>query len=281
MHDRPRPLSAAAVLARLPDWLRRDDVRRRVAATPWLRSAPPRHIKDLVAAAEMVPRAIALTFDDGPDPAITPRLLRVLASRGARATFFMCGLAARRHPDIVRAVASEGHSIGAHGWDHRPVSSLPPAEWERQIVQPLDVLGELVGRRVRWFRPPWGAVEGSTVEALRRRGIATVLWSAEGLDWHLRDAADIADHAQQHLTRGGIVLLHDAVGDLLREDIPASTAALSPDAHTDRTATVTATDLLLRRLQGHTAAIGLDELPGAPIPQRTGLRLRGWLSRTV
>lgn len=254
----------------LPDVLDRDELRRRLAAAPWLRAAPPRHLKDLVGPTTGVPAAIALTFDDGPDPAVTPRLLEVLAAHDARATFFMCGRAAVRHPEVVRAVVAAGHSVGAHGWDHRPVRSLPPRQWDRQIVRPLEALGALTGRPVRWFRPPWGAVDRSTVAALGRRGVTTMLWSADGLDWQLDDPAHIAARALRHLDPGGVVLLHDAVGDLLRED---GATQLPSDAHADRSATVAATDLLLRHARARNApTVGLDELEPRPTPRRTTLR---------
>ncbi|MBW3606367.1 MAG: polysaccharide deacetylase family protein [Actinobacteria bacterium] len=254
----------------LPDWLDRDELRRRMAAAPWLRAAPPRHLKDLVGPTNEVPSAIALTFDDGPDRTITPQLLQVLADHDAHATFFMCGRAAIRHPDVVRAVVAAGHSVGAHGWDHRPVRWLPPREWDRQIVRPLEALGALTGRPVRWFRPPWGAVDRSTVAALRRRGVTTMLWSADGLDWQLDDPTDIADSALRHLDAGGVVLLHDAVGDLLRED---ATAQLPSNAHADRSATVAATELLLRRLRSTMTLCGLDALKPRPLRYHTSARL--------
>jgi peptidoglycan/xylan/chitin deacetylase (PgdA/CDA1 family) len=258
---------------RLPGWLHRDELRRRAAATAWLRWVPPHHLKDLVGARSTVPSVIAVTFDDGPDPQFTPPLLRVLARHDARATFFMCGLAAARHPAIVRAVVSEGHTVGAHGWDHRPVRSLTADEWDRQIMRPLEVLGELTGRQVRWFRPPWGAVDRTTVDTLRRRGVTTMLWSAEGLDWRLNDPADIVDTAERHLGPGGVVLLHDAAGDLLREDTASGTAVLPPGAHADRSATIAATDLLLQRTRVRSASIGLDDVPRAPLRRRTRIRV--------
>lgn len=250
--------------ARAPGWMRRSALRRRVAGSVWWRSAPPRHLKDLTGALGHFPSGVALTFDDGPDPAITPDLLRLLARHEARATFFMCGLAAVRHPDIVRAIADEGHGVGAHGWDHRPVRQLSPREWRRQIARPLDVLADLTDRPVRWFRPPWGAADTATVAALRDRGVTTMLWSSEGLDWHLRDPGEIARCAWKELDRGGVILLHDAAGDLLRDG-----GGLPADAHIDRRATIRATELLLHLAHRRGARmIGLDDLPPELVPAR-------------
>lgn len=253
----------------VPPGVRRDQLRQRLAASRWLRWAPPHHLKDLEGSPTRLAATVALTYDDGPDPEITPQVLAVLMRHEVRATFFMCGLAAARHPDVVRAIVDRGHTIGAHGWDHRPLVGLPDAELRRQIDRPLEVLGDLAGGPVRWFRPPWGGAERDTVTALRTRGVTTMLWSAEGLDWKLTDAGAIVEQAEDGLdSDGGVVLLHDAVGDLLREG-----GRLPPDAHADRRPTVAATEMLIRRLRDRgTRLVGLDDLGDVSAPIRPTLR---------
>ena len=96
---------------------------------------------------------VALTFDDGPNPEVTPRVVEILGRRNARGTFFMVGEAAARHPDVVRLVRQEGHAIGGHSWDHRSFPSLPGRERRKQMRASDQAIGENVDRL---FRPPYG-----------------------------------------------------------------------------------------------------------------------------
>lgn len=185
----------------------RDSVR----AADWWLAEPPQRLKDLDMGGQLPARAAALTFDDGPDPAVTPRLLDVLSSSSVRATFFMCGLAAKNHPSLVRAVAADGHTIGGHSWDHRPMIRLSPAEWNRQVNDTHALLEELTGSAVRWFRPPWGESDWSTRRRLRQEHIATVHWSVHGRDWTERNPSVITELVLRGLNPGAIVLLHDAI----------------------------------------------------------------------
>lgn len=207
-----------------------------VRASHWWAAVPPRRIKDLDATASPSGGTIALTYDDGPDPVVTPRLLELLDSHSAHATFFMCGLAAKRHPDVVRTVAAAGHAIGGHSWDHRLIRGLTEPEWRRQVDDTHRLLEDLSGGPVRWFRPPRGNTDRHTREALRRRGVATVYWSASGRDWVLRAPEAIAGAVLADVDSGAIVLLHDAIADFLASN--GSAVSQEP--------TVRATDLILR-----------------------------------
>jgi len=202
---------------------------------------------------------VALTFDDGPDPVTTPAVLDVLARRGARATFFVCGANAQRHPDLVRAIAAAGHAVAGHTWDHRPLPHLRAGQLAAQLDATHALVGELTGAPVRHFRPPHGSTTRAARARLQAAGVAEVLWSALGWDWSERDPRRIAAHVAAHLEPGAIVLLHDACGDLLTPTpLPAG---LDPD----RTPTVAATELILDLLQDR----GLTPvtLPAAVPPQ--------------
>ena len=153
-------------------------------------------------------RLMALTFDDGPDPEHTPRLLELLARHGAKATFFMVGARAARHPELVARVAAEGHEIGNHGWDHPSLPGLPSAAVAGQLERTRAVLAPH-GQAL--MRPPYGHQDLRTHRIARRLGYRPVFWSITGEDWRGHDAATIAGHILERAAPGAIVLLHDSL----------------------------------------------------------------------
>lgn len=151
---------------------------------------------------------VALTFDDGPHPDYTPRLLDLLDRYDARATFFMVGKAAEQYPQLVRQVAQAGHTIGNHSWDHASFPLLSGHERRSQIrrcARALAPYGE------RFFRPPYGHQnEASRLDALLL-GHEVVTWSALAQDWLDHDVDYMAASVKQRLRPGAIVLMHDAL----------------------------------------------------------------------
>jgi peptidoglycan/xylan/chitin deacetylase (PgdA/CDA1 family) len=157
-------------------------------------------------------RRVALTFDDGPDPAGTPALLRLLAGRGIRATFFFIGVRAARHPEIVRDVVAEGHEIGNHTWRHRNAWWLTPGETVREILEGARRLGEIACRTPILYRPPWGIVNAAALCAARRAGLTTVLWSLQPEGLRALPPARQLEYCRRRLHDGAIIDLHDAPG---------------------------------------------------------------------
>lgn len=188
---------------------------------------------------------IALTFDDGPDPMVTPALLEVLQSFRAQATFFMVGAAADAHRDVVEGVAESGHEIGNHTWGHRP---LPDLSW-RARWQELDRGARaLAPFGLRLLRPPCGEQTRGSYLAARLRGYTVVAWSLAVQDW-LQDAPDTIVHDIVARVRpGDIVLLHDGL--------------YTRAGHREggRGTVVAAVACLLERLDGRLEPVGLTRL---------------------
>ncbi len=154
---------------------------------------------------------VALTFDDGPHPEITSRVLDALAAAGARATFFMVGENALRHPNLVRRALEEGHALGVHTLSHRHAWISTPAVLRSEMAAGLDAIRlSSGGARPLWFRPPWGAFNASTRRAARALGLRIALWSCDAGDW-LPGAtpAAIAGRVRRGLAAGAIIDLHD------------------------------------------------------------------------
>lgn len=151
---------------------------------------------------------VALTFDDGPNPEATPKLLEVLESRGARATFFMVGKAAARHRDLVERVAAGGHALGNHSWDH---SSFPllKRRWRRRQVRWCEEALAPWGSRL--FRPPYGHQSPATQLDAALLGYRAVTWSINAEDWLDDPPEKLLERVRRRLRPGSIILFHDAL----------------------------------------------------------------------
>lgn len=151
-------------------------------------------------------RVAALTFDDGPHPEYTPRLLDLLGRHGAKGTFFLLGRAAVEHPDIVRRIAEEGHTVANHSWDHPAFYYLSKRQRKEQIQRCEEVL-KPYGRR--YLRPPYGSQNPGLRFEARRLGYKVVAWDVAPWDWLDRDAEMIAGHACENIHPGSILIFHD------------------------------------------------------------------------
>jgi peptidoglycan/xylan/chitin deacetylase (PgdA/CDA1 family) len=161
------------------------------------------------------PGELALTFDDGPNPIWTPRLLEVLSRRGVRATFFLVGSYAQAEPSLVRQIAAAGHLIGNHSWSHLNLALAPAHRIEEQITRTTQTLEEITGAPVLFFRPPYGARRPATLSIARRLGLTPVLWNAMTSDWKNPSANAISLKLQGKIDRlyrqaqAANIVLHD------------------------------------------------------------------------
>jgi peptidoglycan/xylan/chitin deacetylase (PgdA/CDA1 family) len=155
-------------------------------------------------------RAIALTFDDGPDPVTTPRVLGLLEARGARATFFCVGRRVEAHRDLVAEMARRGHSVENHSHRHRHAFFfLPPALLRDEIERAQAAIAAATGRAPRLFRAPAGIRSPLLEPALARAGLDLAAWTRRGYDTVTGDVSRVLARLVRGLAPGDILLLHD------------------------------------------------------------------------
>lgn len=166
-------------------------------------------------------RAIALTFDDGPNPEATPRILDALAESGTTATFFLLGRHVERWPQLARRVAEEGHVVGNHGWHHRKLHVQRPASVREDLELGTAAIVGATGVQPGVFRAPHGFRSPWVTAIARSLGQRTIGWSLGVWDTALPGVAAIVDRTVRGTRPGSILLLHDgdgydALGDRLQ-----------------------------------------------------------------
>lgn len=171
-------------------------------------------------------RGVALTFDDGPSPTSTPKILDLLDAAKVKATFFVIGKKAEAHPDLVRDILQRGHAVAMHSYAHHRLFSLKSARYVRDdLKKAMDVLTEITGERPLLFRPPIGHTNPTIARIAKELGLEVIGWSVRALDGvSAADPKRVAARVKRGLRDGAVVLLHDAAERDDRE--PASIAAL-------------------------------------------------------
>lgn len=214
-----------------------------------------RHALGTITHVETAAPVAALTFDDGPDPETTPRLLDLLKRYDARATFFMLGKQALRHPQLVEQIAWDGHCIANHSFDHPSFPALPRRERLRQI-RACEAAIAPFGHKL--FRPPRGLQSvASRIDALLL-GYHVITWNAVIRDWEVQTAGSTVDRLQAEVKPGSIVLLHDL---LYEPDTPAAA---------DRRAVFAGLDLFLERNGRRLSFVTVPELLRHGQPHHAG-----------
>ena len=156
-------------------------------------------------------KEIALTFDDGPHIGYTPNLLAVLRKYNVKATFFVVGEQAEKHPELVQAEAAAGDSIGNHTYDHVSLVKIPQDYVSTEIKACGEVLQSITDKAPHLFRPPGGVYDPRIAETSEALGYTTVLWTDDPGDYASPGASVILDRTLGKATNGGIILLHDGI----------------------------------------------------------------------
>ncbi len=195
------------------------------------------------------PGELALTFDDGPNPAWTPQLIDILARYDVKATFFLLGQYAEQQRTLVQRLVNTGHLVGNHSWSHPNLSLSALKRTSEELRRTSDTLEQITARPVRFFRPPFGARRPLTLRLARDMGMTPVLWNAMTSDWSERSPNRISERlvakidSNQRRGHASNIVLHDGSHDCLGAD---------------RGPSVAATERLLERYTGSHRFVPLD-----------------------
>jgi len=169
---------------------------------------------------------VAMTYDDGPHPQNTPRLLDMLRERNIRATFYVIGRNVDLYPAVVRRIVAEGHEIGNHSYTHRSLTTLSDASVRDEINKTQEAIRRAAGVTARTLRPPYGAFRQNQRQATYNdMGLPTILWSVDPLDWKRPGPAIVSQRIVSGVTPGAIVLSHDLHSQTV-DAMPATLEAL-------------------------------------------------------
>ena len=185
-------------------------------------------------------RRVALTFDDGPHPKWTPRVLEVLARHEALATFFVVGSHVDENRELAREIASQGHELALHSYDHHRQLVCDGALFRVDLQKAMDAVTRAVDRQPRYYRYPYGTAGQDTDRVVDELRLQRVYWSFSAADGYLPSARQIASRVTSLVRPGAIVLMHDCLAD---------EATTRPPYRPDRTELVKALDTILAALK--------------------------------
>lgn len=153
---------------------------------------------------------VYLTFDDGPHPERTPKIIDQLSDINAKATFFVLGESAKKHPEIVRKLITEGHSIGSHSWSHWSAEKVPATQWLNDIQKARDEIESISGQACKLFRPPYGELTPQTLLGLLKTNTRIIQWSHDSKDFEAKTGAQFEKwFIDNKPSFGSVILMHD------------------------------------------------------------------------
>ncbi len=222
---RPETVAAAATVAGL-------------AVGGWFYAAlyPTSQLFGRVVIAGDDPAELALTYDDGPNPAATARVLELLAKHTVRATFFLIGDSVRKEPSLAREIAAAGHCVGNHTMTHPWLSYQSAGRIRSEIADANALIEDTLGAKIALFRPPHGARRPIVLRTARDLGLATVNWNIITHDWRVQPSSAIVEKVRNGIKRnraygkGSNILLHDGAMDQPRMPTVLATETIIADA---------------------------------------------------
>jgi len=171
---------------------------------------PPAGAKISYSQVNITQQVVAMTFDDGPHPSLTPKLLDILKQRNIKCTFFVIGRSAKTYPQIIRRMIAEGHEVANHTWTHASLTSRSDAQIRSELQQSEDALFAAANYRPHLIRPPYGAINTRIKNFMFSEfGYSTIMWSVDPQDWRRPGVSVVTSRLVNGAHPGAIMLAHD------------------------------------------------------------------------
>lgn len=175
-----------------------------------LPTTPPAGVRTSYSSVKTSQKVLAMTFDDGPHPSLTPKLLDILKERNIKCTFFLIGKLAKTYPAIVQRIVAEGHELGNHTWTHCSLTSRSDEQIRKELQQSADAIKEVAGVVPHLIRPPYGAINQRIKDMMFTEfGYSTIMWSVDPQDWRRPGVAAVTSRLVNGAHPGAIMLSHD------------------------------------------------------------------------
>lgn len=208
---------------------------------------------------------VAMTFDDGPNATLTPKLLDLLAAHKMKATFFVVGQNAAEYPEILKRAASEGHEIANHSWSHPDLGKMGDDAVRRELQKTDDAIRAAIGTRPTLMRPPYGSITARQKAWINELfGYRIIIWDVDPLDWKRPGPKVVTNRILNETKPGSIILAHDIHPPTI-EAMPATFTQL--EAKGFKFVTVSELIAMARPLPPKPAAIAPQNRPALPVPQ--------------
>jgi peptidoglycan/xylan/chitin deacetylase (PgdA/CDA1 family) len=173
-------------------------------------TVPPAGAKVSYSQVNITEKVLAMTFDDGPHPSLTPKLLDILKARNIKCTFFVIGKQVKMYPNIIRRMIAEGHEVANHTWTHASLTSRSDEQIRSELKQSEDALVEVANYRPQLIRPPYGAINTRIKQLMYSEfGYPTIMWSVDPQDWRRPGVSVVTSRLVNGAHPGAIMLAHD------------------------------------------------------------------------